>query len=126
MFFNVKTCFMLFISRNNGGLNMKKNCWEFFKCGREAGGSNELDCGVCPASTETKLDGVHGGKNGGRACWAINGTFCNDCVSLGFNEKFSSCRCCDFYKCVSREEGTNFFFSVQLHEMLYNAVPRRI
>ena len=116
---------MLFMLSNDGGLNMKKNCWEFFKCGREAGGSNEMDCGVCPASTESKLNGVHGGKNAGRACWAINGTFCNDCFTKKFNEKFSSCLSCDFYKHVSSVEGTNFLFSIQLHEILYDTISRR-
>jgi len=41
----------------------KPNCWEFKQCGREPGGLLSDELGVCPASTETRLDGVHGGKN---------------------------------------------------------------
>jgi hypothetical protein len=48
---------------------MKMNCWQVKKCGREPGGGNEAQLGVCPAATETALQGVNGGKNGGRACW---------------------------------------------------------
>jgi len=31
----------------------KKNCWEFMKCGREPGGVNAIELGVCRAATET-------------------------------------------------------------------------
>ena len=47
------------------------NCWEYWGCGRESGGVNAIEEGVCPAARETRLDGVHGGRNGGRACWAV-------------------------------------------------------
>lgn len=51
---------------------MKKiNCWEFKKCGRESGGAHAYDFGVCPAATEKRLNGTHGGKNAGRACWVV-------------------------------------------------------
>lgn len=49
-------------------MNKKLNCWEKKNC-------DKLDC---PARSETKLDGIHGGKNGGRACWVIAGTKCKD------------------------------------------------
>jgi len=40
---------------------MKKlNCWEFKQCGREAGGAHVDEFGVCPATKEQRLDGVHG------------------------------------------------------------------
>ena len=99
---------------------MKVNCWEFYGCGRESGGVNAMECGICPASIEKRLDGIHGGKNAGRSCWAVGGTFCEGCVKEDFNEKFHSCRECDFYKTVAHEEGSNFLFSVQLHEILNN------
>jgi len=97
---------------------MKTNCWEFFSCGREAGGPNEMECGVCPASIEQRLDGVHGGKNGGRACWAVDGTFCEDCNKVIFKKKFHNCRECDFYRSVAQDEGIHFHFSFKLREML--------
>jgi hypothetical protein len=58
----------------------KKNCWEVMKCGREPGGKNAEELGVCPASTDERLSGTHGGKHAGRACWVIAGTFCDSVV----------------------------------------------
>ena len=43
---------------------IKQNCWVFKGCGREPGGGNIADCGVCPASVEEKLDGIYGGLLG--------------------------------------------------------------
>ena len=34
---------------------MKKNCWEYKKCGREVGGAKVKDLGVCPAATNSKF-----------------------------------------------------------------------
>jgi len=52
------------------------NCWEFKKCGRELAGDKAADLGICPASMNTTLDGVHSGICAGRACWAVAGTMC--------------------------------------------------
>ena len=84
----------------------RQNCWEVKKCGREQGGANADKNGVCPVSTETSSDGINKGKNGGRICWAIAGTFCNEKVQGTFAEKESTCMSCDFYKRVKEEEGT--------------------
>ncbi|GBE00072.1 hypothetical protein BMS3Abin07_02118 [bacterium BMS3Abin07] len=46
----------------------KLNCWEFKRCGRQPGGEHEIDLGVCPATVEGRLDGVHDGVTAGRAC----------------------------------------------------------
>ncbi len=93
---------------------MKKNCWEHKKCGREEGGKNAKDMGVCPAFTETRLDGVHDGKNGGRACWAVAGTFCKGEVQGTFALKYKDCEKCDFYQTVRQEEGVRYVFSYVL------------
>ena len=45
----------------------KINCWEFKKCERQEDGEKTEDLGVCPASTETRLNGVHDGMNAGRS-----------------------------------------------------------
>jgi hypothetical protein len=82
----------------------KLNCWEFNRCGREAGGINADKVGACPASTETRVGGINGGVNGGRACWAIEGTLCGGKVQGSFTMKFPDCRKCDFYKKVKKEE----------------------
>ena len=58
----------------------KLNCWEFKQCGRQKGGENAGDLGVCPAATEEAADGLNCGKKGGRACWALAGTLCGGVV----------------------------------------------
>jgi len=50
---------------------MKTNCWEYKKCGREPGGSKARELGIYLAATETKMAGVHGGSQAGRACWVV-------------------------------------------------------
>ncbi len=86
----------------------KLNCWEFKKCHRQPGGSKTGELGVCPAGTETRVNGVNGGKNGGRACWAIAGTLCQDKIQGTFADKLLDCLKCDFFKIVINEEGKNF------------------
>ena len=85
--------------------NQKFNCWEFKKCGREKGGANTADLGVCPASTETALHGVHDGTNSGRACWVMEGTLCAASVQGSFLEKFKKCITCDFFHLIEAQEG---------------------
>ncbi len=86
---------------------MKQNCWESKKCGREPGGANSIELGVCPAATETRVNGMNSGKNGGRTCWAIAGTLCGGKVQGAFATKLTNCMSCDFYKLVGTEEGPN-------------------
>lgn len=88
---------------------MKKiNCWEFMKCGREPGGSNSIEFGICSASVETSADGINEGKNGGRSCWALSGTFCEGEVQGTFANKLDTCKQCNFYKLVQRDQGRDF------------------
>lgn len=87
---------------------MKKiNCWEFTKCGREPDGEKVDELGVCIAATERKANGIHGGTNGGRACWAIAGTLCDGEVQGTYARKFQDCMRCDFYTKVMEEEDAN-------------------
>lgn len=90
---------------------MKKNCWEFKKCGREPGGANERELGVCPAANETRLDAVHGGRNAGRACWVVAGTLCKGETQGTFAVKFGACEACEFYLAVREEEFPQFQFA---------------
>ena len=83
----------------------KQNCWELEKCGREPGGANVLELGVCPAAIDVSYDGLNGGRNAGRICWAITGTFCNGEVQGTFAQKRLSCLSCDFFKKIKEEEG---------------------
>jgi len=88
-------------------MKKKLNCWEYKKCGREPGGVR-ADLGVCPSATTEKLDGTHGGKNSGRACWVVAGTMCGGEVQGVFAKKYENCENCDFYKMVIEEEGTRY------------------
>lgn len=92
----------------------KANCWEFKGCGRHTGGAHEKDLGICPATTEAKLNGVHEGKNAGRACWVVAGTMCGGKVQGSFAQKYENCENCDFYKLVKSEQNGNYELSIVL------------
>jgi len=104
---------------------MKTNCWDFKNCGREQGGINNGASGTCPAATDERLDGVHGGKNAGRACWALSSTLCESEARTDFIKRFKDCHACDFFKTVVKEEGAGFIFTVKLHERLKNSPPQK-
>ena len=93
---------------------MKQNCWQFKQCGREPGGKKAEELGVCPAATDTRLHGVHGGKNGGRACWVLVGTLCGGKVQGTFAQKYNNCELCDFFKSVKGEEEGTYELSIVL------------
>jgi hypothetical protein len=96
----------------------KLNCWDFKKCGRQSGGKKDQELGVCPASTEKRLNGVHEGMNSGRACWVVAGTFCRGEIQGAFVKKSVNCIKCDFYLSVLKEEDKNFVFSGELMKKL--------
>jgi CRP-like cAMP-binding protein/tRNA A-37 threonylcarbamoyl transferase component Bud32 len=81
------------------------NCWEVMMCGREQGGKNIAEYGVCPAAADPSFDGINSGKCGGRICWAVAGTFCGGCTQGSCVDKRPTCVDCDFYKKVQDEEG---------------------
>ncbi len=82
------------------------NCWEFMKCGREPKGSRIAELGLCPAATFTVTDGFNSGKNGGRVCWEVAGTFCIEKIKGTFARNHTSCSSCDFFRKVQDEELT--------------------
>ena len=84
---------------------LKLNCWEFKKCGREPGGENVPEYGLCPASIYTEADGFLGGKNAGRACTFVTGTFCDERFQGSYAEKEKNCTSCDFYRILKDEFG---------------------
>ncbi|OEU58954.1 MAG: hypothetical protein BA862_12095, partial [Desulfobulbaceae bacterium S3730MH12] len=67
------------------------NCWEYKQCGREQNGERTAELGVCPAALDVSFDGINRGKNGGRVCWAIAGTFCEGKLQGAFADKRNSC-----------------------------------
>lgn len=94
-------------------MGLKQNCWEFKGCGREPGGSKVSELGVCPAVTDTSSNGLNNGKNGGRICWAVTGTFCGGKVQGAFAQKQLSCMNCDFFKKAKAEEGFGKFMTLK-------------
>jgi len=82
----------------------KANCWEHKKCGRQPGGHKAAELGICPVTTYSELNGAHGGKNAGRACWAIAGSLCGGKIQGTYAQKLNNCWRCDFMNSVKREE----------------------
>lgn len=97
---------------------MKLNCWEFKKCGRQPGGAKVAELGVCIAAQDMRLNGVHGGKKGGRACWIIKGTLCGGQVQSVLASKLNNCINCEFYKSVLADEGDQLTNATQLLELV--------
>jgi hypothetical protein len=90
----------------------KQNCWEFKNCGRQPGGSKVAELGVCPATVYQDLNGAHGGKNAGRACWAIAGSLCGGKIQGTYAQKLNNCWRCEFMNKVKKEEEpSNIGFS---------------
>ncbi|HEX9188654.1 MAG TPA: hypothetical protein VGB87_16355 [Vicinamibacteria bacterium] len=81
------------------------NCWEFKGCGREPGGRHAAEKGVCPAAVFSAADGYLGGRNGGRACAYVTGTFCEDVLQGTFRDKSKACWDCEFYRMLREEHG---------------------
>jgi hypothetical protein len=69
------------------------NCWEFMKCGREAGGLKVHEMGVCQAY-----------PNNGKQCARVAGTVCGGKVQGTFDMKIFDCLECDFYKSKHYQE----------------------
>lgn len=93
---------------------MKRNCWEFKNCGRQEGGEHAASLGVCPVTTESRLHGIHEGKNAGRACWVVGGTLCRGEIQGSFAQKYKNCEICDFYRDVRKQESGRFVLSAVL------------
>jgi hypothetical protein len=104
-------------------MERKLNCWEFKRCGRQPQGEKTAEMGVCSAAADERLDGEHGGVNGGRACWVVAGTLCGGKTQGSFAQKMDNCMNCDFYKTVKDEEGREFKMSVFLLKKLKEAEP---
>jgi len=70
------------------------NCWEFKKCGREAGGAKAAQLGICPAYPDH-----------GHDCAYVTGTLCGGEVQGSFAAKQANCLKCDFFKSDSFEKA---------------------
>ncbi len=72
-----------------------ENCWEIMKCGREPGGVNEREFGVCPVAV----------LGMGHSCWAVAGTMCNNVPQGTYAEKTATCVGCEVFKRYNRVSG---------------------
>ena len=90
-----------------------KQCWEVKKCGRQPGGEKVDKRGICPAALPTEYDGLNGGKNACRFCWAIAGTLCDGELQGIYTEKIENCLSCKFLQQVQKEESKNFILTPQ-------------
>lgn len=98
-----------------------QNCWEFMECGFGPDGGKTKTNGVCAAARKNRLDGAHGGKHAGRACWIVKDTLdCGQGVQGNFSEKYPICMDCRFYWKVREEEGTNFEVSLLLTTYMHD------
>lgn len=87
----------------------KLNCWEFKKCGREPGGARVAELGECIAALDDSTEGINGGRNGGRVCWAVSGTLCGGKTQGTFARKIANCLLdCAFFRSVMQDEKKGF------------------
>lgn len=98
----------------------KQNCWEFKNCGREPGGAKVGELCVCSAAITVEGDGINGGQNSGRVCWAVAGTLCKGEIQGSFALKIKNCVECDFYKSVREEEGFRFDLGTSILTDIYS------
>jgi hypothetical protein len=105
---------LLCSSARTGSVPGRKNCWEFTGCCEETHGRFANVLGVCPAALESRLDGIHGGRNGGRSCWVVSGTHCHGNVGKSSEQKKKTCSQCGFYRSVKWEESVSFIQSDDL------------
>lgn len=98
-------------------MDKKQNCWDFMQCGRGPGAKTDTGK-ACPVPGEKRLDGIHGGINGGRACWFVAGTLCDGDVAGTFAKKIKDCEQCDFYQKVFQEDNHRFIITREIREIL--------
>jgi len=65
----------------------QQNCWEILNCGREGGGANVGDLGVCPAWPDN-----------GKTCFSVAKTLCKGVVQGNYEQKIQNCRVCEVYE----------------------------
>jgi len=80
------------------------NCWDFVQC--RQGPDSPKPCAV---ATDLASDGVNGGRNGGRLCWAVVGSLSGNERPFGCAHN-TDCLACDFFHLVKSEQGDSFQF----------------
>jgi hypothetical protein len=103
--------------RAQARLSRRLNCWEANKCPAFKR-LNNGETALCPTPASSLLDGIHGGFQSGRACWAIDETLCGGKRQGDASEKVIECGSCGFYETVRQEEGKPFFGLSSIHNLL--------
>ena len=85
------------------------NCWEFKKCGREPDGENVSVFGGCPVPVAIGFDGINNGKNGGRSCWIIRESACEQIMRKCCVQELIECRQCGFYASVKKRRVEQYY-----------------
>jgi len=111
---------LIMVQKKAGMQPSKINCWDFKRCGGNVEGDRAQKLIDCPVFSESALNGINGGKNGGRSCWLIQGTFCGSRIQRSLIPKSLACKFCDFKRFVLREENSNCVVSDQFLNMLIN------
>lgn len=75
----------------------RKCCWEFKDCGREPGGRNVAELGVCPVPAGEELEGCCGPADMCSSCWTEVGTLCGGDVQGIYAKKLGNCMKCDYF-----------------------------
>ncbi|MFC1524666.1 two-CW domain-containing protein [Thermodesulfobacteriota bacterium] len=100
------------------------NCWEYNHCSGRGECKDEKGCNNCPAYLEHRVNGMNGGINGGRICWFIDGTHCDNSLRIdsgkSYVEKFKVCLKCDFNKYVEKQEGRKLVSIYEVFAKLRN------
>jgi hypothetical protein len=65
-------------------------------------------------ATEARANGINGGTNGGRSCWAIAGSLCGGKVQGSYATKLGNCLQCDFFNEVRRQQADKFVSSREI------------
>jgi hypothetical protein len=114
----VRQLSLLIAQKKTGAQDTKINCWEYQKCGREANGENIQKLGICDVYLESTLDGIHGGKRGGRACWVVRDIKCGSKMKRTFVPHYVVCTACGFKRNVIKEENSDCIISDDFLKML--------
>lgn len=96
----------------------RQNCWEFWEYDLRKSLTESPTCRKCPAVVDMRLDGVHGGRNAGRACWVVPGTLCGGELHGEYQEKKKTCMSCDFFRSVRSHEEPFFIPAGALAAMI--------
>jgi len=109
---------LIIVQKKAGAHAAKINCWDYKNCGRTIKDRNAKAPAICPAFSHTALNGINGGKNGGRSCWLIPGTLCGRRIQRSCVTKSLACSLCDFKRFVLREGNPDCMVSDAFLRML--------